>query len=420
LLSWNESRFRKREVREGRAVLESTGERNKSMRRAFKYRATLSKETEQNAFRWLSLCQELYNAALEERIGAYKKRGLTISEYDQAKALKVIKTDRPEYDSRHGGVGSQVLKDVLRRLDRAYKAFFRRVKSGVAKPGFPKFQARHRYESFTFPNSSGWKIDGRFLYIENVGRFKLYPNRPIIVREVVNGVSKATIEGMELTVATVTVRKTAAGRWFVVFSCKDVPNHPLQTAEIPRAVGIDAGITHFATDSDNARVDNPRWYEKAEKRLRVLQRKLSRAKKGSKRREAVRLQVARLHEQIANRREDFACKLAHDYAQRYDRIAVEKLNIKDMTKSGGEYPTLPKRIHDAAWRQFQFRLESQCEDHGKEFAQPEGARTTMTCSNCGAEKEMPLNVRVYECFVCGNVMDRTYNSALNIKARAFP
>ncbi len=367
------------------------------MRRAFKYKATVNQETEKSARDWLGLCQRLYNAALEQRIDAYQRCGKTVSEYDQAKELKILKQDFPEYKT----VGSQVLKDVLRRLDRAYKAFFRRVKAGAGKAaGFPKFQPYREYRSFTFSNSSGWRLNGRYLDVKNVGRFKLCPDRPV-----------------EGTIATVTVKTTPTGKWFAVFSCKDVPEHPLP--KTGKTVGLDVGITHFCTDSDGRKIDNPRWYVKAEKRLRVLQRKRSRSQKGSKRGEQVRIEIARLHEKIANRREDFICKLAHTYAEKYDRIAVEKLNIKGMIASSGYYSNQPKRIHDAAWRQFYFRVESQCEDHGKEFNQPEAAKTTMTCSRCGVEKEMPLHIRVYECSACGLVMERTYNSALNIKAKAF-
>jgi putative transposase len=113
---------------------------------------------------------------------------------------------------------------------------------------------------------------------------------------------------------------------------------------------------HFITDSDDHKIDNRKWYGKAEKSLRVLQRTLSRSKKGSKRREQVRLKIARLHEKIANQREDFICKLAHSYAKRYDRIAVEKINIMGMSESNRAYPNLSKRIHDAAWGQFHFRV----------------------------------------------------------------
>src|SRR5271157_3266860 len=275
------------------------------MRRAFKYKATVNQETEKNAQDWLGFCQRLYNAALEQRIDAYERCGKTVSEYDQAKELKTLKQDFPEYKT----VGSQVLKDVLRRLERAYKAFFRRVKAGAGKAaGFPKFQPYREYRSFTFPNSSGWRLNGRFLDIVNVGRLKLYRDTP-----------------PQGTIATVTVKVEPTGKWFVIFSCKGVPNHPLP--KTGKTVGIDVGIAHFATDSTGQKIDNPKWYEQAEKRLRVLQRKLSRAQKGSKRMEQVRLDIARLHEKIANRRQDFACKLAHAYARDYDQIAVEKLNI---------------------------------------------------------------------------------------------
>jgi len=209
------------------------------MRRAFKYKATVNQETEKNAQDWLGLCQRLYNAALEQRIDAYERCGKTVSEYDQAKELKILKQDFPEYKT----VGSQVLKDVLRRLDRAYKAFLRRVKAGAGKAaGFPKFQPYREYRSFTFPNSSGWRLNGRYLDVMNVGRFKLRPDRPV-----------------EGTIATVTVKTTPTGKWFVLFSCKDIPEHPLP--KTGKTVGLDVGITHFSTDSKGHKMSGSVLFE---------------------------------------------------------------------------------------------------------------------------------------------------------------
>ena len=180
------------------------------MRRAFKYRGIPNLETEKNAQCWLALCQQLYNAALEQRIDAYQRCRKTVSEYDQAKELKILKQDFPDYKM----VGSQVLKDVLRRLDRAYKAFFRRAKAGAGKAaGFPKFQPSRQYHSFTFTNTSGWRLNGRYFDVMNVGRFKLRRDRPV-----------------EGTIATVTVKTTPTGKWFVIFSCQDVPE--LQAARL--------------------------------------------------------------------------------------------------------------------------------------------------------------------------------------------
>ena len=388
------------------------------MRRAFKYRIVpQNAETEQNLIRWLNMCRELYNSALEERINAYKKEGITRSAYDQMRDLKIIKMDRPEFKL----IGSQVLKDVLSRLDLAYKAFFRRAKTGAGRQsGFPKFQSFRQFNSFTFPNSSGWSIDGRFLHITHIGRMKLYSTRGFPeITSVSNGVRKANILGMDVSICTLTIKRMPTGKWFAVFSCKDVPTHPLPRADTPRTVGLDVGIAHFLTDSNGERVENPRFLDADQKQLRVLQRKLSRVKRGSKRREVVRIAVARLHEKIVNRRRDFASKLAHFYVSRFDQVAVEKLDIKSMVKRGGDYRNLPRKIHDAAWRDFQFRIESQCEDHEKKFSQPDGKFTTMACSECGAIKPMELNDRIYVCPVCGLVRNRTYNSALNIRDKAF-
>ena len=175
------------------------------MKKTYKYRLLGNKQTFIKADEWLMLCQRLYNVALEQRISIYRQRKETISCYSQINQLPEVRSEFPEYQA----VGSQVLQDVIERLDKAYKAFFRRVKNSGGKAGFPRFRSRDRYDSFTL-KQTGWKLDGKYLTIRNVGRFKLRLSRPI-----------------EGDIKTVSIRRES-GKWYVCFSCDKVPERKLE------------------------------------------------------------------------------------------------------------------------------------------------------------------------------------------------
>jgi putative transposase len=357
---------------------------------------------------WLGLCQQLYNSALQQRIDAYERCGKSVSEYDQSLELKILKNEFPEYKR----VGSQVLKQVLKRLDLAYKAFFRRAKQGAGKAaGFPKFQSWRNYNSFTFTNSSGWRLDGRVFDIAYVGKFKMSKGGPI-----------------QGNIATVTVKRSPTRKWYVVFSCKDVPDHPLEP--LGKSVGIDVGIAKFCADSDGVMVDNPKWYADAERRLRVLQRKLSRAKKGSNRREQVKLEVARLHEKIVNRRRDFVCKTARSYVNNNDTICLEALKITNMNKkpapksddNGHFLPNgasaksgLNKSIADAGWGLFNQKIDHAAEDAGRIVIRVDPKYTSQRCSSCGhISADNRKSQAVFVCKACGFNANADVNAAVNI------
>ena len=175
------------------------------MRKTYKYRLLGNKQAFIKVDEWLMLCQRLYNTALEQRINIYRQRKETISCYSQINQLPELRAEFPEYQA----VGSQVLQDVIERLDKAYKSFFRRVKSSKGKAGFPRFRSRDRYDSFTL-KQTGWKLDGKYLTIRNVGRFKLRLSRPI-----------------EGDIKTVSVHRQS-GNWYVCFSCDKVPEKKLE------------------------------------------------------------------------------------------------------------------------------------------------------------------------------------------------
>jgi len=349
------------------------------MRRAFKYRAVVNKEAEANCYNWFRLCRILYNMGLEQRIFARRQRK-SISAFQQMGELPELKEGFPEFKI----VNSQVLQEVLQRLDRAFQFFF---KSGF---GFPRFKSRDRYNSFTL-TQSGWELEGRYLYIKNIGRFKLHLSRPI-----------------QGTIKTVTVKQSSTGKWFVMFSCDDVPARllPANDAEI----GIDVGVSRFLVDSDGVSVENPQYFHKSEKLLRRRQRSLSRKKQGSNRRKKARLLVAQMHEKIVNQRNDFCHKTANGLLKKAGTIYIENLNIKNMVKN----KHLSKSISDSSWGGFFDMLAWKAESAARRVIKVSPKNTSQICSDCGKMVPKSLSCRVHRCSHCGLVIDRDYNAAINI------
>ena len=179
------------------------------MKKTYKYRLLGSKATFDKADNWLWLCCRLYNIALEQRIIIYRQNKSSISCYSQINQLPELKVSFPSY----GDVGSQVLQDVIERLDRAYKSFFRRVKNGNGKVGFPRFKGSNRYNSFTL-KQTGWNLEGKYLSIRNVGSFKLRLSRPI-----------------DGDIKTLTIHRNTTGKWYICFSCDNVPERRLPESD---------------------------------------------------------------------------------------------------------------------------------------------------------------------------------------------
>lgn len=358
------------------------------MKKTYKYRLLANASTFGNAEGWLNLCRNLYNAALEQRITAYKQNKGHISCYDQINELPELKAAMPEYRD----VGSQVLQEVVERLDKAYAGFFRRIKNGNGKAGFPRFKGRNRYDSFTL-KQSGWKLEGRYLSVRNVGRFKLRLSRPI-----------------EGSIKTVAIRRSPTGKWYVCFSCDNVPERKLDKST--RAVGIDVGIKAFCVDSEGNSTDNPQYLRQSLKLLRRRQRILCRRRKGSNGRRKARVLVARAHEKVKNQRSDFLHKLANQYVADYGLIYVEDLNIKGMVRN----KHLSKSISDSSWGEFFRLLEYKAAEAGRMVAQVPPNNTSQICSGCGEKVPKSMAVRIHCCPHCGLVMDRDKNAARNILA----
>src|SRR5579859_5959051 len=283
------------------------------VRQTFKYRLVLNRAQETALVETLDRCRELYNAALQERREAYRLNHKTLTFAHQSAELPAVKVERPEYRN----VFSQTLQDVLHRLDRAYQAFFRRVVGG-AKPGFPRFQGRHRYDSFTYPQyGNGATLDydggnwGR-LTLAKLGSFKVRMHRAVAG-----------------TIKTVTLRRDGE-QWFVCFSCLvDVaPLPPTDTV-----TGVDLGLLHFATLADGATIENPRPLRRSLKKLKRAQQQLSRAQKGKHHRARAKAVVVKLHRQIRNQRADFCHKAARRLINEYGTVVFEDLKIRNMVQN---------------------------------------------------------------------------------------
>lgn len=355
--------------------------------KTFVYRLYPTKTQERRLSETLDVCRNWYNVCLAERRDVYEAEGRTVGKFEQLAKVK----DYRKADTRAGQVHSHVVQVATADLDKAFQAFFRRVKSGE-RPGYPRFKGYNRFDSFGFKEyGNGFKIDGRRLKLSFIGRVAVRWHRPV-----------------EGEIKTLRVKRSA-GKWYACFAC-ETEAKPLPPTG--KEVGIDVGISSLIATSDGETVKNPQCYRAEQKRLRVAQRRVARRKKGgANRRKAVAI-LQRQHERIANQRKDFLNKLALDLVERYDRIAVEKLNVKGMSRNRH----LSKSILDSGWAYFRQRLDDKAEEAGHFVVGVNPAYTSRTCSGCGSIFEgLTLSDRWVTC-ACGLSLDRDVNAAHNILA----
>jgi putative transposase len=290
-------------------------------------------------------------------------------------------------------VHSQVLQNVNVRVDLAFRAFFRRVKAKEKDAGYPRFKGKGRYDSMCYPQyGNGVRLDGNMLSLSKIGQVKVELHRELC------GQPK-----------TVCIRRTSTGKWFVTISC-ECEAKPLP--DEPKRIGVDVGLSSFATLSSGEQVANPRFFRKDENELAKAQRKLDGEEKGTPARTKRRKVVGRIHERIANKRADFAHKLSRHLVNTYGVIVFEDLAITNMLKNGN----LSKSIADAAWNQLAQFTAYKAEDAGRLFWQVDPRNTSKKCSRCASIVEKDLSVRLHDCPHCGLVLDRDHNAAINILA----
>jgi putative transposase len=358
---------------------------NMHVRKMFRYRLYPTRKQETTLNETLAECRWLYNHLLEKRKETYEQDGTGLSCYQQQATYTILKQERPSLSIVH----SQVLQNVAVRIDLAFKAFFRRCKAGE-KPGFPRFRGKDRYDSFTFPQF-GFKIDEQGkLFASGIGHIKIILHRPLKGK-----------------VKTCTIQRSSTGKWYASFSCEVEPERLPERAS---RVGIDMGLTTFASLSDGEEIANPRFFRKEEKALAQVQRKHSKLSQGTPERRQHRKAVARVHERIGFRRENFTHQESRKIVNSYGVICVEDLSVNRMVHNH----CLAKSISDAAWSQFFDQLSCKAEEAGRAFVKVNPAYTSQTCSRCGHRQKMALDVRVFDCPCCHVHLDRDLNAAINI------
>jgi putative transposase len=367
------------------------------MRKAFKYRIYLTNGQKRILNAQLEECRWLYNEILATRKRAYEETGVSLRLYDTQNMIPILKAGRPSLKQVH----SLVLQNVNIRVDLAFQAFFRRACEGVAPDnvGFPRFKSFGRYDSITYSQyGNGVRLAGDRLMVSKIGAVRLVLHRPV-----------------EGTPKTVTFSRSHTKKWYASFSCEIEPQH-LEPSS--RVVGIDMGLTTFATFSDEYDdIENPRFYRRDEADLKRVQRAKDAAKQSQnwdQHRRCTKA-LAHIHERIANRRSDFAHQESRKLVNRYQVIAFEALEPIEMGKRNTR--GVRKSMLDAAWNQFIGLTIGKVEEAGRTVILVNPKNTTKMCSQCGKLVPKKRSERVHRCPHCGLVLGRDKNAAINILAR---
>ena len=353
------------------------------MIRTYTMRLKTTRKQDETLGRLLSQLCELYNMALQQRRDVWKSHGKSIGLYDQHKQLTELRGGVEEY----AAFSATIQRDPLRRLDNAFKAFFRRCKSGE-KPGFPRFRSWRRYDSFVVDKQT-FRYESGAVSIAKLGTFQIKTG--------------CRIKGTPLELRV----KRIGAKWQAQLVC-DIGPAPDKIA-VRNAVGIDVGLTTLATLSDGIEIANPRWTRQEEDRLAATNRALPRKVKGSKNRYKAKERLRRVHQRIAGLRSSYLTGVAKQLVSGYDLIAHEDLKIRNMVRSN-----LAKSILDAAWGQLIWRLNCEAECAGKWVVPVNPRNTTKMCSGCGELVSKTLAQRQHDCPKCGLSLGRDHNAALNI------
>ncbi len=357
------------------------------MRKTFKYRLYPTKLQISKLNNILEQTRWVYNETLALKKNTWESEKKSISLYASQIELTKWKTIKPELN----GVFSQVLQNAQLRVDLAFKAFFRRCKAGE-NPGFPRFKGKGWYDSITYPQS-GFRLHPNGVYLSKVDRVKVILHRPI-----------------QGTIKTCTVKRTPTGKWYVYFSCETERPDPLPKTN--KIVGIDLGLITYVQCSDGSKINKPRFFKEEQNSLAKAQRKYSKfpKDKGSPEKLKAKLVVAKVHERIKNKREDFCHKASKSLVNKYDFIAHEDLNVKEML----EQKKWSKSIADASWSTLIQYMTYKAENAGRIIKAVDPRGTSQRCSQCGATVPKAIEVRVHNCPHCGFKTSRDLNSAIEI------
>lgn len=349
------------------------------MKSVVKFRLYPSKSQRRELFRQMGKHCELYNFCRQEKIDSYEKTKTSPSVIDQIKAHVPKFKDRTNVSS---------LQQTVRRLDKAFQNFFRRVKSGQ-KPGFPRF--KKFLSSMEFSGGDGAKAIGDRLYIQHVGRIKMVSHRPL------SKYSRITV-------------KYQSGQFFASFTVETAPRTFYPSNE---TIGLDFGLKTFVTVSNGEKIESPKFLRRSLGRLKKAASKRDKEEKGSLSRKKRSHVVSSIFRKISNQRLDFNHKLSNRLISENGVIAIEDLDIKKL--SSGAISNINRTYNDVSWAQFAQMLTYKAANAGRKLICVNPANTSKTCSSCGKVNDLSLNDRMMNC-ECGHREDRDINAAKNILA----
>ncbi len=361
------------------------------MIRAFRYQLFPTKEQETLLNKHFGCSRFVWNWGLGEKMKAYQTDKTNLTRYQLQAKLPIMK--KTEEFSWLKEVNSLAIQSKLEDLDKAYVAFYRK------KSDFPKFKSKKNKQSFRIPQNTKVNFD----------------DGKIVIPKFLEGIKFDNHRKFEGEVSSSYITKTQTGKYHISILVEDnkvMPTKPQVNEK--STVGIDLGISNFATISNGTKVDNPRFLKIKLDRLRRENNKLSRKKKDSKNRDKQRIKLAKLHEQITNSRKDFQHKLSYrlTHDNQVDTIVMETLSIKQMSKNH----SLARHIQDCAWYQFQTYLKYKCDWYGKNFIQIGKYEPSSKLCSCGViNHQLTLKDRNWTCKVCGVTHDRDILASINIK-----
>ena len=366
------------------------------MLKTYKYRLMPTKNHIRTLNQQLEECRWLYNHLLEYRRDQWQNNRHSVALYEEQNLLPALKVERPALTLVH----SQVLQNVNVRLDLAFKAYFRRVKAGEGEVGYPRFKGYGRYDSLTYSQyGNGVELDTTNK-AEPTVRLSKVGDVPIVLHRPLKGKAKTAV-----------ITKSTTGKFYLCFSVECELN---VLPKLDNSVGIDVGLKTFAVLSDGIEIENPRFARHEEKALARVQRKLSKAEKGTPLRHKRRKVVARVHERIGWRRNNFSHQHSRKIVNAYGLIAVEDIQINRMLHNH----CLARSISDVAWSMFFQYLTYKAAEAGRVMVKVNPAYTSQTCSACGHRlditQRLALGDRVFACPDCHLQLDRDLNAARNI------
>lgn len=379
--------------------------KNKVQNRRVTYRLYPSVAQEAEMLKMRQLHQQYYNAALEQRITAYRKQGISLNFYDQCAENKEVRTEIEEY----GQLNSQSCQVTLKRVEDAFKHFFRRVKEKAAKVGFPRFKSISRYSGWGYKtHGDGWRLfpgekKHGYLRLTGVGHIRM------------RGVPRNQGEPKTLDILY------KQGKWYasVVFACEPSRKPKAKAPPIIKgAVGLDWGVETFATlahdSGEYSSIENERHLRCELDKLKQLQQNMARKKRGSRNWKKLKKQVAALHAKIARKRHEFLHQTTAEVVKSNALIAVEKLNAKTMTAKGGNRKKgLNREILSTAPGTFHKMLAYKAEEAGTRYVEipTRKVKPSQTCSGCGQRQKKALSERKHSCSACGLILSRDENAA---------